>query len=309
MHVNWDLPDMRQFDVVILNTSYLSTAAQWMMRVQLRNTPWVFWGERLRRLEVPWQRVLQRWLTAPFAQASGIVCIGSVAQNHYRRRFPSQRLFNIPYFCDLDAFRTKATAGSAPRERALDVNAEAKTVQFLFCGQMIPRKGVDLLLEAFESLVEDDLPVELRLVGREADLPDMLRDVSARTREHVVFEGFQDPMDLPEFFEAADVFVLPSRHDGWGVVVNQALGAGLPLVCSDAVGAAHDIIVPGRNGTLVPAGDVDALADALRHLAMSPETRRAWGRHALASVDDWTPTAGARRWVDVIRAVLSPASP
>src|SRR5207244_779677 len=145
-----------------------------------------------------------------------------------RARFPEPRHFNIPYHCGIAAFRPES-----PREHSRD------QVTFLFCGQMIARKGVDTLLEAFAGL---DARARLLLVGREAELPAMLSALPPVVRDRIKYAGFQAPEDLPRYFGQADVFVLPSRYDGWGVVVNQALGAGLPIICSDQVGAGFDLI-------------------------------------------------------------------
>jgi glycosyltransferase involved in cell wall biosynthesis len=88
------------------------------------------------------------------------------------------------------------------------------------------------------------------------------------------------------------------------VVVNQALAAGLPLLCSDAVGAAHDLIVAEENGLTFAAGDEAALEDALRRLAASPELCRTWGDASRRRAADWTPQRGAQRWADLCRQLL-----
>ncbi len=173
----------------------------------------------------------------------------------------------------------------------------------LFCGQMIHRKGIDVLLDAFEQIVSEGLEGELRLVGREADLPDLLAKLSPETRARVHYDGFKAPEELPEVFGDADVFVLPSRYDGWGVVVNQALGAGLPVISTEAVGAAVDLVQDGVNGRVVPPGDVDALADALRYYLTDPERIITERDHSLRLAEDITPAAGARKWVQVLQSV------
>ena len=111
------------------------------------------WGERLRR-NSGIKELIQRGLAAPISQASGIVGIGRAAEEDYRRRFPYLPHFCIPYHCDLSAFfavRRRPGAG-AP-------------VTFFFCGQMIERKGVDLLLLAFDRLVTRGVDARLLLVG------------------------------------------------------------------------------------------------------------------------------------------------
>ncbi len=296
-YVNWDLPNLQEYDLAILNTSYVSTSAQWLMRTGLEDTPWVFWGERLREQPSLWRRTGQRLLTAPLEQADAIVGIGVLALWSYRRVFPEKRLYNIPYFCDLTDF--------------VDARCPAESdgpVTILFCGQMIERKGVDLLLRAFDRLVDDGNDVRLRMVGREADLPEMLDLVASSTRERIDVLGFQPPAELPVLFGEADVFVLPSRHDGWGVVVNQALGAGLPVICSDAVGAGHDLVEPNRNGMLVEAGQEQPLYEALRDVVTDESLRTEWAEGARAVAEDWTLEAGVSRWMQVVRQLVSESS-
>jgi glycosyltransferase involved in cell wall biosynthesis len=165
---------------------------------------------------------------------------------------------------------------------------------------LIARKGVDVLLEAFDQLVRNGRRARLRLAGRRADLNRMLANVSSATRERISYEGFLDPEQLPQLFSEADVFVLPSRYDGWGVVVNQALGAGLPVICSEAVGAGIDLIKPGVNGIRVATGWSAALAGAMEHFITQPHLLRQYGAASRKMAVDWTPDRGAEKWVTVL---------
>lgn len=296
LFLNWDLPDLGAYDAVILNTSHASPTAQWLMRTQLDEVPWIFWGERLRHQPNPLRRLVHSVLTRPLAEASAIACIGSIAVEAYGERFPDQRLVNIPYHCDLDPFLSASST------------SESSDAVFLFCGQMIRRKGIDLLLDAFDRLAKDDAPVRLWLVGPEADLSRHMNGLSDPGRRRVEVLGFQDPEDLPALFQQADVFVLPSRHDGWGVVVNEALGSGLPLICSDAVGAAHDLVVPEQNGVRVPAGEVAPLRRAMARMVDRPDLRKQWGENSRVMAADWSSEAGAERWVNLIRDILAPST-
>src|SRR5262249_49911910 len=102
--------------------------------------------------------------------------------------------------------------------------------------------------------------------------------------------------------------VLPSRYDGWGVVINQALAAGLPIITSDAVGAGLDLVENGINGLRVNAGDVDMLYGAMEMLAMRPTLVRQWGQSSREKARDITPEAGAEKWVRVFESVRKNAA-
>jgi glycosyltransferase involved in cell wall biosynthesis len=175
---------------------------------------------------------------------------------------------------------------------------------FFFCGQMIARKGLDHLLEAFAGLAGRFPRIRLLLAGREAELPGLLVALPEAVRSRIEYAGFQPPEALPALFARADVFILPSRYDGWGVVVNQAIGAGLPAVCSDAVGAGFDLVEEGANGLHFPAGDVAALSRCMERLATEPGLAAQWGAASRAKAGGWSPDQGAAKWVNVFREVL-----
>lgn len=291
VHWNRQLPDVSCCDVVVLN-SYTSVTAQLLMRRCLRNTTWFFWGERLSARPAGVRAAIRRFLLKPLRHASGLVGIGSLAQTQYQQNYPAVPTYNVPYYCDLRGFLTE-------RRSTLDIEP-----RFLFCGQMIERKGVDLLLRSFQRLIESGCRARLSLVGQEANLPRFLDGISEEVRDRICYYDFRAPSELPRLFAQADVFVMPSRHDGWGVVVNQAIGAGLALICSDAVGAAYDLVVPEKNGVRYPANDSEALFRCMKRLVESPTSISEWGRASRIMARDWTPDCGAARWANIFRRLL-----
>jgi glycosyltransferase involved in cell wall biosynthesis len=114
--------------------------------------------------------------------------------------------------------------------------------------------------------------------------------------------------DLPwerivERYVVADVFALLSRHEPWGVVVNEAAACGLPLVLSDRVGAAYDLLEDGRNGVRVPAGDAAAAGAALRDLAADPDRRGRAGAASRELVRGWGYEPSIESFVSVVLRV------
>jgi glycosyltransferase involved in cell wall biosynthesis len=137
-------------------------------------------------------------------------------------------------------------------------------------------------------------------VGR--DVPekafDVLRDAAGRAGANVaIVMGGLDEEELAQCYVDADVFALLSRHEPWGVVVNEAAASGLPLVLSERVGAAYDLLREGENGFLVPAEDVDAAAAALRKLAADPELRSKMGERSRELVRAWSYDASVEAFV------------
>lgn len=271
-------------------------AMRWLNR---ERRAWVFWGE------VPGMRK-RGWLATKLRDHAlqpirrgpvGIAAIGSRAVEAYRtlteNRIP---VANIPYHCDLAPFQGAAAHRSPSTSR--------RTI--LYCGQLIERKGLTTLLAAFRGVLEHCPDWQLRLVGTGPlgeTLAGMLTDAE---RSRISFDGFQPVEALPAIFAQADLFVLPSLHDGWGVVLSQALGAGLPLVCSDAVGA-KDLIEPGVNGEIFPVGDAAALTTILCRLAGDESLRHRYADESRARSDDWTLASGVRRWKQFLEEVCPSA--
>ncbi len=286
IHMNRGLPRVADYDVTVINTLTVSITGQWLMRTKLRGRKWMFFGEKLG----PRSRK-QDLLTAPLKHASGIAAIGSWAERDYAARFPSVPVFNIPYHCDLQPF---LDAPPTPREPG--------TITYLFCGQMIARKGLNHLLAAFAELPDN---ARLLLIGREAELPQLLAALPETIRNRIKYAGFQAPESLPQCFAQADVFVLPSRYDGWGVVVNQAIGAGLPVICSDQVGAGYDLVADGENGWIFKAGDVDALAEKMASFTRDFSLAETMGTASRKCAADWTPARGAERWLAALKKITA----
>ena len=151
----------------------------------------------------------------------------------------------------------------------------------LYVGQFIHRKGLDLLIPAFETLcaAQKDRKLRLLLVGGK---PEQLQDLGiGRLPDRVRCVPFLTKQELSAYYAAADLFVLPTREDIWGLVVNEAMAFGLPVVTTDRCGAGLEMIEEGRNGFLIPTGDKAELARAIERglLFRDPEQSLSVARH------------------------------
>jgi glycosyltransferase involved in cell wall biosynthesis len=165
-----------------------------------------------------------------------------------------------------------------------DVGADRtgrETCTFLYVGRLDPEKGIDVLLDAFEQV-----PGELLIAGSGSEEASL----QARAAEHVRFLGAVPRHELPALYASADVFVLPSRSEQWGMVLNEAAASGLALVATDSAGAAYELV---DEELRMPADDAAALAAALGRLADDPALRVAAGKRARERVAALTPAAWA----------------
>lgn len=187
----------------------------------------------------------------------------------------------------------------APTNHAIDAS-----FRIIFVGSLIERKGVDVLLTAFSKLDhEKDLP-KLDIVGSGPD-ESQLRDLAVRLgiTNSVSWLGSRKIDEIPQLIATADFLVLPSRFDGWGAVVSEALMVGTPAITTDRCGAAAAVRA-SRCGAVVPANDAIALCNAIRaEIARGPLTTEL--RSQLAR---WATAFGAEKGAAYLSEVFDAAA-
>ena len=156
----------------------------------------------------------------------------------------------------------------------------------LYSGRLIQEKSLFDLIDAFK-LVQDPNK-KLAIVG-DGQLRKELEDYSAaRCPDSNEFFGFKNRQEIMKFHAIADALVLPSKQETWGIVVNEAMCFGLPILVSDQVGASEDMVCDGDNGFVFPHGDIDALAMKLQSLSdLGNQGRKAMGDSSLRIVTRW----------------------
>jgi glycosyltransferase involved in cell wall biosynthesis len=215
---------------------------------------------------------------------------------------PEERLFFTPYAVDNERLQAEAdTLARRRHELREEFGLRANRPVILSVARFVPEKQPEFLIEAFRRL-RVDRDASLLLVGSGPLEADARRLVARRGIPDVMFAGFLDHEEIGRAYEVADIFVLPSREDTWGLVVNEAMNFGLPVVATDGVGCATDLIVEGRNGFVVPRDDPDLLANRLRLLVDSQELRLAMGSASRDRIASWNYDKAADGVLEAVRA-------
>ena len=202
------------------------------------------------------------------------------------RGMPVDRVFPFAYFLS-------DMAVSSPIYRPLDGR-----YRIIFVGQCIRRKRLDLLVEAIKQLSVDD--VELTVIGS-GPLENEWRSMAeAALPGRVHWLGRLAMNEVTSYMIAADCLVLPSRHDGWGAVVSEALMVGTPAICSDACGVAGVVRESGY-GSVFPVGDVDALVRCLERMC----SRGSLGNQARRELASWARCLGANAGADYLSRIFA----
>lgn len=289
----WKMIRKAHFDAVLCYVSYLRTTF-WISYLAAKSsrTAFLFGADATtlaprdaRAWKTPLKKIFWPYL---FGLADQVIVPSSGSAGLMRSLgLPPDRVTLTPYVVDNDWW----TAASARVDRAAvraSWNASQNDTVILFCGKLQPWKRPLDLLRAFAQA--NIRQARLIFAGEgplRAELETQVRSLGIS--ERVRFLGFVNQSQLPAIYASADMVVLPSGHEPFAVVVNEAMCCGCPVAASDRVGAARDLITHGSTGFVYSCGDVDALAALLRQAIAGPAKLSDMGRAARARMDSWSP--------------------
>lgn len=306
----WELVRNGRFDAVVLLTGYVC-ASFWvtLAAAKLSRTALLF-GTDAHELrprdgqewKLPFKRVFWPQL---FRLADEVIVPSSGGVNLMRQLgIPADRVTLTPYVVDNRWWTEHAarTDREAVR-RSWDVSAAAPVV--LFCAKLQPWKRPLDLLTAFAAA---NPPNAFLVFAGEGPLRTPLAEEARRLglQSRVRFLGFANQSELPAIYGAADLLVLPSDYEPFGVVVNEAMLCGCPVVVSDRVGARFDLVREGVTGRVFPSGNVPALAAVLRELLDDPPRLRAMGEAARKRMESWAPADNINGLVSAVERAVRP---
>jgi glycosyltransferase involved in cell wall biosynthesis len=258
----------KSFDVFIVSGWQLKSYRQAATACRAAGMPVVVRGDSHLGTPRPWfKKVMMefthRWLLRQF---DGFLTVG-VLNRHYLEHFGArpEQIFSVPHFVDNDWFAAKAEDAHAGRNEMRKCwGADADTVVALFVGKFMPvKRPLDLiraLSVVYSQQKSSSNQRQVAVFVGSGDLEDELRAEANRLSVDAYFCGFKNQGQLPSYYSAADVLVMPSESETWGLVVNEAMACGIPVIVSDAVGCGPDLIENGRTGFIFPMGDIGELA-------------------------------------------------
>jgi len=233
-----------------------------------------------------------------------LLAVGSANAAFYRAMGVSdQNIFLVPYSVDNDRFVQSVNLTNDQRaEVRKRYNVPADRPSVLYAAKFTRRKRPNDLLDAARRLkMETVCPFSVIMAGS-GELEQELRTFcAAHGLDNVVFTGFVNQTELPALYAASDVFVLSAQDEPWGLAVNEAMCASLPVVVSREVGCVADLVRDGLNGYTPEAGDIEGLARALRRLIEDEGLRRRQGQASLARILQW----GYGQSLEGIRSALA----
>lgn len=266
------------------------------------NLKWINWTERsggglfrllgenstLFKLFFP---IYQRIYNRQFAQqiekyALGTFVSGIKAEDDYLKRGVSKAKIKHLYY----ALEPLNQASNIPEE----LKNNKHKYNFIYVGSLSHRKGIDILLKSFAQLDKDDWG--LILVGKDTSNGKFMQQAKDLSIDKMVtFTGAIVFDKIHEYLSFADVFVLPTRFDGWGAVLNEAASLSLPLISTDECGASYHLIKNNKNGYMVKSNSVVSLTKAMKKYIDNPKIIIEQGKYSFKLFKHFLPEENVKR--------------
>jgi glycosyltransferase involved in cell wall biosynthesis len=288
--------DAKAPDVILCGGYNYVASWQSLAWARQRKVPFVLWSESNAQ-DLRHGHAIVEFLKSRFLrQCSGFVVSGRAAQDYLcaHKKVREEIIFTAPNAVDNDLFRAAATAA---RENAAAHRRELGLPEryFLFAGRLVCEKGVFELLSAYAKLDESTRrQVGLVLVGDGACRQQLEGAASSVSPGMIRFAGFAQREQLAIYYALAEMLVLPTYADTWGLVVNEAMACGLPVILSRAAGCASELLKENWNGLLVLPRDVSSLTLAMRSLAGQPELCIEMGANSAQHILQYSPEEWSR---------------
>lgn len=226
-----------------------------------------------------------------FIKHCGSFVVPGKASIEYLKRFgiPDKMITKAPNAVDNDLFSRKADVVRC-NEAIIRHELNLPSRFFLYVGRLVREKGIFDLLEAYKKL-DDRLRSEVSLlfVGDGPAKRRLLESAAHGTSQTVRCTGFVQRDDLPKYYALAEALIFPTRSDPWGLVVNEAMACGLPVIASSVAGCTPDLIKNSWNGYVVPPGDIERMVWAMSTLARQPELAKRMGAFSAEHIRNFSP--------------------
>lgn len=289
--------DSRRDEIWLLGGHTIPTMQMAMWALTARRLPWILVSEPP-KARAPFRDRVRDLLLAPVRLgARGAILYGSRTKGvYYHRLLPPDKVFVTPQYQNLAPLR------SIPRDFS-----NGRGLCFFYAGQLEPHAGVDVVVKAFDQLARRHEDLRLELLGSGSERPRLGTLLSETVRPRVLFHGAVPRDRVPEMFARGDVFVNANQGQGWGMAINEALAAGMPVIASRAIGAAEALIQDGVNGFLLDSPQDEAgFLRQMEFFAVHRDRLRGFVDRARATADMISLENGVAEFLAILERLVGP---
>ena len=283
--------------------NYLASweVAYWARR---RRVPLLLWSESTAS-DVRRNRLLVEFMKRRFLRLCRAFVVAGETSLRYLRdlEIEQEDIFTAPNAVDTPLFAALAEKAKGNKAQVRERNS-LPSRYFLYVGRLVREKGVFDLLDAYAQLSEEiRAEVGLVFVGDGVDRSDLMERASRIPAGTIQLAGFVHREHLAEFYALADALIFPTHSDPWGLVVNEAMSCGLPVISTSVAGCAPDLVQDGWNGYVVAPADSVQLAAAMSRLASDPRSRVEMSARSRSRIEANSPEAWAEGLVKGVESV------
>lgn len=258
------------------------------------------------RYELSWRRTLASPLVRLMVKGSdAYIAYGTRAKEYLiflgakpKKIFISWNTTNIEYF-------RKESENYKKEKKSIKKKLGIKTAKvILYVGQLIERKGVKYLIEAFRKIKKEDKDVSLLIIGYGLLEKELMHLVKRQKISDVIFFGGVKWEETPKYYAIADVLVLPSLEEVWGLVINEAMATGLPVIVTKVAGGSADLIRENENGFVVSPRSSGQIFQTLKRIINDDKKSKMMSEKSSEIIESFTPKIAVNQ---IYRAIISVA--
>ena len=299
-----------KFDAMYVSGYFYASAWIAIVAAKVHGVPILFTtdGHNLRTwsTQSAWKQRLKKFLVRRIFALGAVVLAGSSGTVEYVKSLgvPAEKILLLRNVVDNEWWKDRASRVNRDEVRAAWRIPKSASV-VLFCAKLQPWKAPLDVLEAFAAA---NVPNSHLMFAGDGPLRAELekRAIQLGLSDRMLILGFLNQSQLPAVYRAADLLVLPSLYEPFGLVVNEAMLCGCPAAVSDRVGAKYDLVKEGQTGYIFPSGDVGAMAAILRKCLSDPEITRRMGGAARARLETWSPVEYVDALVEAVERGARP---
>jgi len=237
-----------------------------------------------------WKITFKKFLLGKFLfkNSAGFLTSGKANEDFYRfYGVPDYKMTRIPFSWGYEKFLVKANQLKGERDRIRELlGIKRDEFVILYVGRLSKEKMPMAILDAYKKI--NNSKKKLFIVGDGPMREKFEKCIKDYRLDNVILIGFQPHKEVSSFYAAADVLVLPSEHETWGIVVNEAMCFGLPIIVSDRVGAGVDLVRDGYNGFIFPVGNVEKFSGAIEKIInLSESNRQVFRQRSFDIISKW----------------------
>jgi glycosyltransferase involved in cell wall biosynthesis len=233
---------------------------------------------------------LIKWI---IRRAHALLWVGSLNKDYYEAYGADpEQLFFCPYTVDNEHFQSEILKAKERREKLIEtLDIDQSLPVIVYAGKLMRRKNAHILLKAFlESCELNNGAIGNLIFVGDGELRNEIELKISQTKykRYIRIAGFQNQSELPSYYDLADLFVIPSEKEPFGLVVNEAMNGSCAVIGTDEVGACRDLVEEGKNGYIVKAGCSESLKEKLLIATSDMSRLKQMGKESLAKINRWS---------------------